>query len=120
MRRDGNVVSLRHCRDAANLRDPAGVAQVGLNHVPDPALEKLLEIPAAVKALAESDGYAGQTRELLEPFNVFTQERFFDEKRPDGFQQHGELLSHRSVHATVKVECDIKTLGLHSSYTLQH
>jgi hypothetical protein len=56
MERDGQAARLRQGGDADDLADAAGACDVGLQDVDRAARDKLLEVVAGVKILAQRDG----------------------------------------------------------------
>ena len=118
MRRDPDVIRLRHGGDAAQFGDAAAMRDVGLQDVDRGAGaagrgEEGLAVPAVVEPFAERDGRRGQDRELEDGFGVFGQEGLFDEERAVGFDEPGELFGHGFVQAAVEVEGDVEAEGLH-------
>ena len=80
MRRNCDVISLGHRGDLAHLEDAAGMAEIGLDDVDHALLEEGLELPAAVKPLAEGDRRGRVRRDLGKTVHVLGQQRLLDEQ----------------------------------------
>ena len=98
-----NIVRLHHGRDTTELGKTAAMHDVRFQDVDACIVQEALYIPAAVEALAERDGRAGELRE----------EGLFDEEGAVRFDWFGELFGHGLMQSAVEVNLSIHAQRLH-------
>ncbi len=81
VRGDRRVVRLCHPSDEANLCDPSGMAQVGLQDRSGALFEDFPESPFSKNALSGGNGQIGSPRNVSEDVHVLAVDRLFDEHR---------------------------------------
>src|SRR5512144_3217911 len=98
MRSDGDVIGFGHRRDLAHLKEPTGVAEVGLDDVDEALLQYRLELPAGVEPLTERNWRRDEPRDFAEPLQVLREEWLLDEQQAHRLQCLCQLLGERPVN----------------------
>jgi hypothetical protein len=70
MRRERDVIGLRHRSDTSAFGNATGMREVGLHDIDGATFEERPEIPSTVKPLAHRQRHAGVLRELLDRFHL--------------------------------------------------
>ena len=78
-------------RIGITLGDPAGMADVGLQHRKCPFAERLEEHPFAHPTFAGCDGRAGAMRQAGQHADTFNRHGLFDKERPVGSKRLNHL-----------------------------
>ncbi len=107
MRRDRQVVCLRHPGDEPELRDTAGVADVRLENHRRLFLENLPEAPLGKDALTSGERDVGLLRQLSHYIHIERLDNFFVEPGVIRLQRFDEKLGGRRLHRAVKVDGNI-------------
>jgi hypothetical protein len=79
--RKGYIISLTHTRNSSQFRDTPNMANIWLQDVHRARLQKSLDIPSAMKPLAESNWCQSMLRKEFDAFEILGKEWFFDEER---------------------------------------
>ena len=106
VRRDGDVEAFRHSGDFADFRDTASVAEVWLDDIGYPFDYHVFEAPAGEVSLASGDGCRRVAAKLRKRFDVFDENRLFDEHKMIWLKLFHENAGHRLMDAAMEIDGD--------------